>query len=168
MRQVLLVIALLFIITSCTKNSVYENNQLIKSVSWKTSDKLSYPVTITDTSYLYNIYINIRHTEDYHYRNIWLMSYATYPDGSTQSKRVELNLADEEGKWYGHGVNNIWDARILFQSDTHITKPGQYTFALEQDMREDPLPGIMAVGIRIENTGIKRTSIAKDTSSVKN
>ncbi len=170
MRRVLFFIALLFLIISCTKNNVYENNRLIPSISWNAKDKLSFPVIISDTSCLYNIYINIRHTEDYYYRNIWLMTYATSPDGKTTSERVELNLADEEGKWFGQGVNNIWDARILLQSDTRLNEPGKYIFTLEQDMREDPLPGIMAVGIRIEkHPRIKTTmQLPNDTAAISN
>lgn len=170
MRVVFFFTVILFFAASCTKNNVYENNKLISLLNWKASDTLSYKITVTDTSYLYNIYINVRHTEDYPYKNIWLMIYTTFPGGKTLSKRTELDLADEDGKWYGQGVNNIWDDRILLQNDAYFNTKGQYSFALEQDMRQDPLPGIMAVGIRIENTGVKKSAMpmAKDSAATSN
>lgn len=167
MRRVIFFITPLLLFISCTKNNVYENDQIIRTTNWKASDTLSYKVNITDTGSLYNLYITIRHEEDYPYRNIWLMIYTKFPDGKTLSKRSELTLADEDGKWYGQGVNNIWDDRILLQNDAYFNKVGQYSFALEQDMRQDPLPGIMAVGLRIENTGVKKSAmpLSKDTVS---
>ena len=167
MRRVVFFITTLFILSSCTKNNVYENNRLIHSTNWKASDTLSYNVNISDTSSLYNLFITIRHTEDYPYRNIWLLIYTKFPDGKTLNKRTELTLADEDGKWQGQGVNNIWDDRILLQNDAYFNKAGQYSFALEQDMRQNPLPGIMAVGLRIENTGVKKSAmpLSKDTTA---
>jgi hypothetical protein len=50
-------------------------------------------------------------------------------------------------------MDDIFDHRIAFALDPqkfHFAKPGQYSFTLEQIMRDDPLENVMDVGIRIE------------------
>lgn len=147
--------------TSCDKSRVYEKNVTIEKYIWDSKVKPEFKVEIGDTSYLYNLYVNVRHAGMYPYRNIWLLIGTQFPDSTSASKRIEIMLADEEGKWYGDGLGDIWDYRTLIQQNAFFNKPGTYVFSLEQNMRQDPLPGIMAVGIRIENTGIRRSGSEK-------
>ena len=84
---------------SCDKNRVYEKNKEIKDYIWDSKNKASFTFEITDTTKLYNIYINVRHADFYQFSNIWLITYTTFPDGNKIEKRVEIPLANEEGKW---------------------------------------------------------------------
>ncbi|MEI7669902.1 MAG: gliding motility lipoprotein GldH, partial [Pseudomonadota bacterium] len=106
----------------------------------------------------YNVYINVRHADFYPFSNLWLMSRTTFPDGNRLEKRVEIPLANNEGKWFGEGMGDIWDMSHILQQGTYFNKAGKYTIELEQNMRKDPLPGIMAIGIRIQKTQVKRSN----------
>jgi len=142
--------------TACEKNRIYEKNITIEEYRWDSKAVVSYKIDIIDTSVLYNIYINVRHADLYPFQNIWLVIGTQYPDGTEASRRVEIMLANDEGKWYGEGLGDIWDYRTLIQENAIFTQQGVYVFTLEQNMRQDPLPGIMAVGLRIENSGLKK------------
>jgi gliding motility-associated lipoprotein GldH len=83
-----------------------------------------------------------------------------YPDGKKASSRVEIMLANNEGKWYGEGLGDIWDYRVQIQENAFFNQPGNYVFTIQQNMRQDPLPGIMAIGLRIENSGLKKAGPA--------
>jgi len=153
-----LLITFMIINTGCDKNRVYEKNVTIDKYVWDSKFKPSYTVDISDTSALYNLYVNIRHAEIYPFQNIWLLIETKFPDSTNASKRIEIMLANDEGKWFGEGLGDIWDYRSMIQEQAYFNKPGTYVFTLEQNMRQDPLPGIMSVGIRIENTGIHRSN----------
>jgi len=142
---------------SCDKNRVYEKNKEIKDYIWDSKNKASFTFEIADTTKLYNIYINVRHADFYQFSNIWLITYTTFPDGNKIEKRVEIPLANEEGKWRGEGMGDIWDCSYLIQQGAHYSIPGKYIIELEQNMRKDPLPAIMAIGIRVDNTQISRS-----------
>ena len=146
------------VFNSCDKNRIYEKNTTIEKYVWDSKAKPVFTVDILDTSVLYNLYVNVRHAEIYPYQNIWLIVSTKFPDSTFASKRIEIMLANQEGKWFGEGLGDIWDYRSLIQENAFFDKPGTYTFSLEQNMRQDPLPGIMSVGIRIENTGIHRSN----------
>lgn len=140
----------------CKTNMIYDDNEEIKNYVWDSKVKPSFTFEVKDTTVLYNIYINVRHVDYYQFNNIWLNVSATFPDGATQVNRVEIPLSDEQGKWHGEGLGDIWDYRHMIQQGAYFSKPGSYTFSLEHLMRKDPLPGIMSVGLRVENTGVGR------------
>lgn len=158
-RKIIVFIAIIFCAISCEKNRVYEKNISIEKYSWDSKVIPSYTVEIRDTSLLYNIYVNIRHADLYPFQNIWLQVSTQFPDGTKASRRVEIMLANDEGKWFGEGLGDIWDFRSLIQENAFFNQPGTYTFTIEQNMRQDPLPGIMAVGLRVENMRMDRRVI---------
>lgn len=150
MQHIMLLV--LFISSSCESINTYQKYESIPHYNWQSSYLLNFPVEIKDTTVRYNIYINTRHTDDYPYMNLWLLVSTTLPDGRNLKKRIEIPLANSEGKWKGEETGNIWDASYMLQQNTIFDKPGNYTFTLEQNMRQDPLPGIMAMAVRIEKT----------------
>lgn len=153
---ILLLANILIFFPSCEKNRIYERNIPIKKYSWDSEFIPSYTIDIRDTSVLYNFYVNVRHSEGYPYRNIWLLVTTQFPDETKIFKRIEVMLANDEGKWFGNGVGNIWDYSSLIQEDAFFNIPGSYNFSIEQNMRLDPLPGIMSIGVRIENTSFQK------------
>jgi gliding motility-associated lipoprotein GldH len=57
------------------------------------------------------------------------------------------------GQWLGRGMGEIWEhkLRITHEGDTAILhKKGRYVFRFEQNMRINPLPEVLQVGLRIE------------------
>jgi gliding motility-associated lipoprotein GldH len=152
------VVFLLLLLATCDKNRIYEKNITIEKYLWDSAEKPEFILEVKDTSVLYNLYVNIRHAEIYPYRNLWLLITTRFPDGTSASRRIEVMLANEEGKWFGEGLGDLWDYRTLIQENAYFSQPGTYTFSFEQNMRRDPLPAIMSVGLRVENTGLRRSS----------
>ena len=63
-------------------------------------------------------------------------------------------VTDETG-WLGSGMDDIYEHRepITPRSSEkafYFRKPGDYTFTIEQLMRQDPLENVLNAGIRIE------------------
>jgi len=147
-------------LASClpVKMDAYEKNQEIPGHQWSYQYKPVFEVTIKpeDTAYLYNIYVNVRHQDAYPYSNIWVLVNTQLPgDSSLQPRRVELPLADAAGKWLGSGLDDIYEHRIPIQQQAILNKPGTYRFTFEQNMRQNPLPYVMNVGLRIEKAGTR-------------
>ena len=141
-------IVLLF--SACDKSRVYEENVKIPGFEWNADNVLTFEVPITDTVSAYNMYFNIRNASGYAFSNLFLFFTVRSPDGKRERDTVELKLADESGKWLGHGLGDIWDNRILFKENFRFPVTGTYYFEMEQGMRVDPLVYIMDAGIRIE------------------
>lgn len=103
---------------------------------------------IDDISIPYDIILEIRNNNLYPYQNLWLFCDEELPIGPLNRDTFECVLADELGKWHGHGIS-------LFQSSFpirhHYLFPfkGQYTFSFRQGMRKEKLQGIQEIGLRI-------------------
>ena len=91
----------------------------------------------------------MRHTEAYHFNNIWIDFSATFPGKKPQTQRLNLTLANTKG-WLGTAMDDIIEQRILLFSKPTSLDSGTYTFSIRQVMREDPLENILNAGIRVE------------------
>jgi len=143
-------VSCILLLISCDPNRVYETNTQIDATGWLISNKVPFEMEVTDTLALLNFYINIRHTTDYKYRNIFLFVDTFFPEGSQSRDTVEIILADARGKWFGKGIGNIRSNQVLLKRGFSFPMKGHYKFRLEQGMREQELLGITDVGIRIE------------------
>lgn len=145
----------------------FEKNRDISRSEWAADDKPFFELDLApeDTAFYYNIYVNVRHTDAYPYSNLWMLIGTRAPGDSTGvSRRVELPLADTYGKWLGSGVNgmvvtnndDVFEHRIPIQQNAVFDKPGRYRFTFEQNMRQNPLPNILSVGLRIEKAAPRK------------
>ncbi len=147
----LIALALIFL-ASCDPNRVYEKNKDIPDYKWHYDNMVEFPVEIQDTNALYNIYVNVRHTHFFPFRNLWVKVHTEFPEDKEMSQRVEIKLADKNGKWFSDCAGDICDYKARIQSNAYFNQKGTYHFALEQNMRQNPLPGIMDIGLRVEKT----------------
>jgi gliding motility-associated lipoprotein GldH len=151
-----------FWLSSCTTIDLYEKVVPIPAHQWRSSYKPQFTFQIKDTAVPYQAFIILRHNNKYNYNNIWVNLLANGPADSIQKLGLELPLANKEG-WLGTGMDDLFEHRIRIGNEIgklgfvkpgadgfHFTKPGDYTFTLEQIMRDDPLTGVMNVGLRLE------------------
>jgi len=138
------------LLTACDRTVVTEENTPVKDYNWDYADVKTFTANITDTSLTYNIYVNVRHSFQFEWRNMWVNIETVFPDSTTFSKRVNLPLSEADGHWHGDCLGDNCDAQVLIQRNAFFPQPGQYTFKLTQDMRVNPLGKVKSVGFRIE------------------
>ena len=144
-----LVLCALFLV-SCSTIDLYEKSVAIPGHSWKNDFKPSFTFTIKDTASLYQLYLILRHNDKYNYNNIYINLSAKLPGSDSVRKiRRDLTLATDEKGWLGDGMDDIYEHRIPL-GDPEPLKAGNYTFTVEQVMRENPLKNVLNIGLRIE------------------
>jgi gliding motility-associated lipoprotein GldH len=155
-RKNFLVLFVLFALclATCTSIDLYEKNVTIPGHRWTSSFKPEFTFTIKDSTVPYQLFLVLRHTAKYNYKNIYINLYTRQPDkDSTEKIRFDLTLATDEKGWLGSGMDDIYEHRIPLtppEQDLYFKRSGTYTFTVEQIMREDPLENVMNVGLRIE------------------
>lgn len=134
----------------CDPSSVYEKNIDIPDYMWDAKNKLIFEANIEDTASLYNLYVNVRHTSHYPYANIYIFITTIFPNGKSRQDTMECVFADSEGRWTGDGIGDIWDNQIPWLRNIKFPVAGKYTFEYEHAMRQQQVPFVMDVGLRIE------------------
>ena len=138
-------------IAACGTIDVFEKNESIPNHEWSSSLKPEIKFEISDTTSLYNIYVVVRHTDAFRYKNLWMNIYTQVPGDSLLKQRLDLLLATDDKGWLGSGMDDIFEHRIRITNEPQkLTRAGLYTFRLEQIMREDPLQHVMNIGMRVE------------------
>jgi gliding motility-associated lipoprotein GldH len=149
---------LTFALVSCLPAPYYQKEEAIPQAEWNYNFKPQFTFEITDTVVQYEPTFIIQHTQAYPYSNIWLWMYVKMPGEKTARKeRVNVVLAEPTGKWLGRGMGEIYEQRmkIKFSDSISFNHKGTYHVTMEQNMRVNPLPDVLHVGLRIEKTGMK-------------
>ncbi len=134
---------------SCMKINLTERHAFIPEQAWKYSFVPEFQFDITDTIHAHKIFIVVKHLNDYDYQNLWLNVGVLAPQDTIHSNRVNVILSTNERGWLGSGFANIYERRFEWHR-LRFTKMGKHTFRVQQIMRDNPLPHIISVGIRIE------------------
>lgn len=148
--SLVLLVGYLFLFSACTPPvNTFEKNIPIPAHAWSSSFKPQITFNITDSTASYAMYVVVRHTDAYRFKNIWINVTTQPPTGETHSQSLDLKLATDEKGWLGRGMDDIFEHRILIMPAQRL-HAGAYQFTLENIMREDPLQHVMNVGIRLE------------------
>ena len=138
-------------LSSCNSLDVFEKNSTIPKKQWSKKLQPTFDFNIEDTAASYNLFVVLRHSDAYRYNNIWLNLGTQSPGDSMRYQRVDLTLGSDVKGWYGTGMDDIWEVRASVTNGPVVFKKrGIYRFSVAHIMRENPLPNIMSVGIRVE------------------
>lgn len=136
--------------TGCNSDLVFHQNKTIPGNVWHKDSIVSFYVDVKDSVSTYDFYLNLRHTRDYRYSNIYFFIETIFPDGRYTRDTVEFILADRQGKWYGKGYGSVKDYRVMLKHGVRFPVKGIYGFLFEQAMREEELKNITDIGISLE------------------
>ncbi|MFA8298942.1 MAG: gliding motility lipoprotein GldH [Hyphomicrobiales bacterium] len=136
-------------LASCN-NATYDHYVQIDDGKWDKNHAAKFVVPIEDTLTFYKVFLNVRNDARYPYRNVYFFMDLIDPSGKVQRDTIDIDIADQHGKWLGSGLGEIKHNRILLSPSVHLSQKGNYTFLIEQAMRKDTLVGLRDIGIRIE------------------
>jgi gliding motility-associated lipoprotein GldH len=80
---------------------VYENYYSFENESWNSDSLKSFDFKIMDTTTTYSLSLNVRHSIDYEYQNLFVFVTGVVND------TIELILAEKNGKWKGSGISDV-------------------------------------------------------------
>ncbi len=152
MRLVLCSVLIGLVLIRCDSNRVYENNADFKDRSWKIAEPAKFEFQISDTSKKYNLLMDLRNSLDYPYARLFV-NYELKKDGLTLSKElISVYLFDQKtGKPFGNsGIGDIYDHQFSILKSYTFKRKGNYQMNFQQFMRQDTIPGILAIGLRVE------------------
>ncbi|MEZ4904794.1 MAG: gliding motility lipoprotein GldH [Spirosomataceae bacterium] len=139
---------------ACDTSSTFKDHQDIEDGLWYVKNEPSFTFEITDTAQAYNVYYLVRNAVQYPYYNLYVKRFLLNDKNKVVNEALnELILMDERtGKPLGDGLGDLFDHKIIALKDYRFPQPGKYTFKIRQYMRQDPLPGVLSMGLSVEPT----------------
>lgn len=149
------ILLFLLLFSACNRPAPqFQENFALPGGTWPSSFQPTFQFDIEDTAAAYQLQLVLRHTDVYPFSNIWISLESKAPGDTAWGKvRVEVPLAAVSGQWLGRGMGAIYEQRAPITSldrPAFFPKQGRYQIRLSQDMRRDPLPEVLSVGLRIE------------------
>ncbi len=156
MHKLLAILALLFIFVSCDSNMVLGEMRDLPGY-WDKNDELTFQIPQLDTLKKYELFIHLRHTNDYPYNNIFLIASMEFPHGKTLVDTLEYRMANADGTWLGTGIGTVKESKLMYKENVTFLEEGVYRLHLSQAVRNNgavhgvtQLEGITEVGYSIE------------------
>src|ERR1035437_6282890 len=133
-KERLFLVPLLFFVLlfySCDRTRIFEQNSAIPEIGWSCKSVIKFDVDITNLNAPTNFYVNVRNADGYPYSNLFLFIKTTFPSGKMSNDTLECILANENGKWLGSGLGDIYDNQIPFKRNVRFPEVGKYTFEIQ-------------------------------------
>ncbi|WP_169719538.1 gliding motility lipoprotein GldH [Olivibacter sitiensis] len=134
-------------VCSCEQGAVIDEFRAIPERDWAYSFHPSFDVPIKDTTQAYDLKLNLRVTGEYKYSNIYVLVRQRNPNGKTNTDRVQLKLADADGRWLGQGGGGLYTYQAAFKRRYYFPDTGTYKIEIEQNMRDNPLKQVSDIGV---------------------
>lgn len=156
----LLALVSLFMVTSCDSKAVYDEYQSVPN-KWHKDSVASFNFKAPDTLKNYNLYVNLRNTNDYKFSNLFLIVELNYPNGKAVKDTLEYKMAAPNGELLGTGFSDIKENKLWYRgykSPFKFSETGDYNVNIQHAMRKNGdvngvvnLEGITDIGFRVEN-----------------
>ncbi len=143
---------LVSLVPGCDSKRVFEGKKDFPDRYWVFNNPAEFEFEIIDPDKNYNLLFNIRNSAKYQYQNIYLQYYLEDSTGMLLSKELKnIQLFNAiTGVPLGKGIGDLYDIEKVFLEEYNFMNPGLYRLRIDQFMRQDSLPEILSVGLRVE------------------
>ena len=154
--SILFVLATMLLI-SCDEKRVFDEYKTVGD-NWKKDSIVTFNFKQSDTTKLYNLFVNIRNNNDYQFNNLFLIVGFERPDGLVKTDTLQYQMTNPEGTLLGEGFTDTKENKLFYKEKMRFNKVGDYKVHIQQAVRQtgkvtgvEALDGVTEVGFRIES-----------------
>lgn len=156
MGKSIVLILLCCMVISCNQGIVVSGTRTLPGY-WDKDENIEFVIPQLDSLKQYNVFVNIRNTNDYPFNNLFLIVSMEFPYGKTIVDTLEYKMAYPNGEWMGEGIGNVKDNKLWYKEKVSFLEDGNYNITITHAVRNNGevegvsrLEGITDVGYSIE------------------
>jgi gliding motility-associated lipoprotein GldH len=156
MRNSITVILFFLFLASCNSDTVMGETSSFTG-AWNKDRRVEFQISQLDSLRNYNVFLNVRNSNEYKFNNLFLIVSIDFPHGKTIIDTLEYQLAKPDGTWLGTGLGSIKDNKFWYKENVSFNEEGVYKLIIAQAVRNNgevdgvtDLVGITDVGFSIE------------------
>jgi len=149
----------MLLVVSCDYNTVVSESKSLPG-EWNKNETIEFTLPQLDSLKTYNLFVNLRNTNDYRFNNIFLIVSMDFPHGKTITDTLEYKMANPDGSWLGTGIGNIKENKLWYKENVSFLESGNYKIRINHAVRNNgavegvtTLKGITDVGYSVEVSG---------------
>jgi len=146
MRYLILLLCLIYF--ACGPTVIFEKTYTIDNSIWTYGDSKQFSFTSPDTSSTYDLILDVVHSEDYSYENLYIQLKTTFPNQDQLTDEISIPLIQDDGHWVGKGSSEK-RVRVYLQQALRFQHLGEHQITLNQYSREEQLSGLNSVRLAI-------------------
>ena len=142
---------ILIFMASCHEVEVMEKAANIPQHAWVKTQSAIVELDVKDSA-LYDLYILVRHSQKFPFTHlITLLSIQDTAGKQLGIMDLTLPLTKSDGYWSGVNIDDLYDHRIKINNPVFL-KSGKLRFIFRHEMKENPLPFILNIGVAISKS----------------
>ncbi|WP_459210356.1 gliding motility lipoprotein GldH [Aquimarina rhabdastrellae] len=155
--NIFVLFTLLVLLISCDNKQVFDEYKSMPN-GWHKDTLAHFSIPQLDTTKTYNVFLNVRNTNEYQYSNLYLITTLEFPKGKVLVDTLQYEMALPDGQWLGEGFTDVKENKLWYKEGVKFNEEGIYKVSIQHAMRKNGevdgiqmLEGITDVGFRIEN-----------------
>lgn len=145
----------LLTLSSCNSDVIFDEDYSIPAYGWAYSEQAAFEFEIDDTTALYRMAVDIDHTSDYPFQNIYLRIHSVFPNDTINVIQHSVELQEPNGQWIGGCSGEDCSVRVILSENMYFNQTGLHKISFEQFTRRDSIKGIEKWGLILEKMGTK-------------
>lgn len=151
-RSLLIIFACILLLCGCGGDDVvYSEFHDHPSDGWRRMTVLSFDPCPFDSATdigSHEIEIILRHNDAIPYDSLWVAVEETSFGTTIHRDTIPVALSNAEGEWLGRGTHGVYEVSKSLR--TYKRLPSGYEITLGHAMKQERIPGIINVGIRMK------------------
>jgi gliding motility-associated lipoprotein GldH len=156
MRNSIPAILFFMFLASCNSGPVVGETRSLTG-TWNKEQSIEFQIPQLDSLRNYNVFLNVRNSNEYKFNNLFLLVSIDFPHGKTVIDTLEYRLAKPDGTWLGTGLGSIKENKFWYKENVSFKEEGIYKLTIAQAVRNNgevdgvtDLVGITDVGFSVE------------------
>jgi len=150
-QHILIIMALAIFAFSCNENRVYEElNSSFPKYRWDKTKVIEVSPEITDITQEYNLFLSLRHVHGFQFKELQVKVEMISPSNKTTTKSYKMQVFGSGKKYLSECNGDLCDLETLMAGNFKFEEAGKHTFKISHEMKVDPVPNVMMMGIAID------------------
>lgn len=126
------------------------NKDSFPTYSWQHGQEILFTPTIEDTSKMYELVLGVRHLYGFPLDKITVTIKTISPSGKETTKDYELAVKDSENNYISKCAGDICDLETIVETGIIYEEPGKYKYLITHTVQANKIPGVMELGLIID------------------
>ncbi|MAN58710.1 MAG: gliding motility lipoprotein GldH [Flavobacteriaceae bacterium] len=160
MHRFFWVFSVVVLLSACNDDRMIAGEMLSLKGGWNKEQPVVFTIPELDSVQPYNLFLQVRNSNDYPFNNLFLIVSMEFPHGKTVTDTLEYRMSHPTGEWMGSGIGSIKEHKLWYKEGVTFPETGEYLLRIEHALRNNgevegvsQLKGITDIGYSIEPAG---------------